>query len=79
MITKPISGIQPAVIRWARQSAGLSVVEVAAKLKRPVEDVKAWESGSSAVCVQTPPPLEHLLYPDSVGYRQTLPVLEGGV
>jgi len=41
--------------------------------------VKAWESGSSAVCVQTPPPLEHLLYPDSVGYRQTLPVLEGGV
>lgn len=48
MVTEPVSGIQPAVIRWARQSLGLSVSDVAARLKRPIEEVEAWESGESA-------------------------------
>lgn len=47
MKTKQVSGIQPAVIRWARQSIGLTVSDVAAKLKRPIEDVEAWETGKS--------------------------------
>ncbi len=37
--------ITPSVIRWARESAGLTVQEAAKKLKRPVEDIEAWESG----------------------------------
>ena len=48
MRPEPISGLQPSVMRWARQTIGLSVHEVAAKLKRPVEEVEAWESGAGA-------------------------------
>jgi Zn-dependent peptidase ImmA (M78 family) len=48
MRTEPVLGIQPAVMRWARQTIGLSVHDVAAKLKRPVEEVEAWESESGA-------------------------------
>ncbi len=46
--SEPVFGIQPAVLRWARQSIGLSVSDVAEKLKRPREEVEAWESGRSA-------------------------------
>jgi Zn-dependent peptidase ImmA (M78 family)/transcriptional regulator with XRE-family HTH domain len=31
-------------MRWARQSIGLSVSDVALRLKRPVEEVEAWEA-----------------------------------
>lgn len=48
MNTEHVPGIQPAVLRWARQSIGLSVSDVAAKLKRPVEEIVAWESGDRA-------------------------------
>ena len=40
-------GIQPEVMRWARQSIGLSIPDVADKLKRPVDEVAGWESGDS--------------------------------
>lgn len=48
MRTEPVPGIQPAVMRWARLTIGLSVQDVAARLKRPVEEVEAWESESGA-------------------------------
>lgn len=48
MKAEPLSGIQPTVLRWARQSIGLSVSDVAAKLKRPIEEIEAWETGKSA-------------------------------
>lgn len=48
MRTESVPGLQPAVMRWARQTIGLSVHDVAARLKRPVEEVEAWESGAGA-------------------------------
>lgn len=37
--------VTPSVIRWARETSGLSIEKAAKKLRRPVEDVEAWESG----------------------------------
>lgn len=44
----PVIGIQPAILRWARQSLNLSIPDVADKIKRSVDEVEAWESGESA-------------------------------
>ena len=41
------TGINPDMLRWAREQAGYATVEsVASRLKRPVEQIEAWESGS---------------------------------
>lgn len=57
--SEPIAGVQPTVMRWARQSIGLSVSDVALRLKRSVEEIEAWETG-----VESPsyPQLEKLAY-----------------
>lgn len=59
MKSEPVSGIQPAVIRWARQTIGLSLHDVAVRLKCPVEEIEAWESGAG---VPTYAQLEKLAY-----------------
>lgn len=48
MKSEPVAGVQPELIRWARDSAGLSVADVARKLKRSPEEILAWESGQAA-------------------------------
>ncbi|OGB01010.1 MAG: DNA-binding protein [Burkholderiales bacterium RIFCSPHIGHO2_12_FULL_61_11] len=60
MRAEPVVGVQPSVIRWARESMGMSVEDVAHKLKRSAEEVMAWESEDG-----TPPTysqLENLAY-----------------
>lgn len=42
------TALNPRVLRWARDRAGLSLEAVAARLKKPAEMVAAWESGSDA-------------------------------
>ncbi|EQD80608.1 DNA-binding protein, partial [mine drainage metagenome] len=44
MKSEPVAGVRPEVLRWARQSIGLSVSDVALRLKRPVEEIEAWEA-----------------------------------
>lgn len=56
---EPVSGIQPAVLKWARLSLGYAVCEVAAKLKRKETEIEEWESGIST---PTYPQLEKLAY-----------------
>ena len=60
MKTEPVVGVQPAVIRWARESMGMSIEDVAYKLKRSPEEVMAWEvpNGLSPTYAQ----LESLAY-----------------
>ena len=48
MRAEPVAGVQPSVIRWARESMGMSIEDVAHKLKRSSEEVRAWESEGSA-------------------------------
>lgn len=40
--------VNPAVLRWARDSMNLSQVEVARRLKKKPEEIAAWESGTEA-------------------------------
>lgn len=59
MKSTPISGIQPAVLKWARITIGLSIYDVADKLKRTVTEIEEWESGTGAPSY---PQLEKLAY-----------------
>ena len=43
MRAEPVVGVQPSVIRWARESMGMSIEDVAHKLKKSSEEVMAWE------------------------------------
>jgi Zn-dependent peptidase ImmA (M78 family) len=45
---EPVSGIQPNLLKWARESANMTAADVADKLKKPVGVVDAWEAGSDA-------------------------------
>lgn len=59
MKTEPVVGIQPTVLKWARESSGLRLEDVAHKLKRSPDDILAWEIGTSA---PTYVQLENLAY-----------------
>lgn len=59
MRSEPVVGIQPDVIRWARQSIGLSVSDVANRMSRSPEEIEAWELGTAAPSY---PQLEKLAY-----------------
>jgi Zn-dependent peptidase ImmA (M78 family) len=47
-MAEKVTGIQTAILQWARESQGLSVDEVAARMKRAPEEIAAWEAGESA-------------------------------
>ena len=40
--------VSPRVLEWARERQGMSVAEVADRLKRDVAEIEAWERGDSA-------------------------------
>lgn len=41
-------GVQPSVLRWARETQGYAVEEVARRLKRTEAEIEAWETGRGA-------------------------------
>jgi Zn-dependent peptidase ImmA (M78 family) len=47
MKREPVVGIEPKIMQWARKTIGLSIEQVASKIKRPASYIEAWESGSS--------------------------------
>lgn len=58
-MSEAVVGVQPAILKWARESLGLSIEDVALSLKRETQEVTAWESGAAA---PTYPQLEDLAY-----------------
>jgi len=42
---KPVVGIQPELLRWARLSANMTAGEVADKFKKHAEEIEGWERG----------------------------------
>jgi len=58
-MTNSTFGINPAVLRWAREAQGLGIDDVALRLKRRPEEVASWERGTHA---PTYPQLEKLAY-----------------
>lgn len=61
-MSKQVVGIEKAVLQWARESAGLTPEAVAAKLKRDVAEVRAWETGDSAPTYSQLEKLAYTLY-----------------
>lgn len=59
MRTERVTGVQPALLRWARVTIGLSLADVGLMLKRAPEEIAAWEAGEDA---PTYPQLEKLAY-----------------
>lgn len=47
-MAKEVSGINPQVLRWARERAGYILDDVALAFKKDVETIKNWESGGNA-------------------------------
>lgn len=47
-MVETVSGINPVVLAWARRRAGLSVAEVAERMKRDPAIVESWERGDTA-------------------------------
>jgi Zn-dependent peptidase ImmA (M78 family) len=45
---EPVSGVQKDMFRWARQTIGLSIADVAVRLKCLEEEVESWERGDAA-------------------------------
>jgi len=48
MKRQPVVGIQPEVLKWARESIGKTLADVARTMERPADEIEAWENGSSA-------------------------------
>jgi Zn-dependent peptidase ImmA (M78 family)/transcriptional regulator with XRE-family HTH domain len=47
-LAKSVVGVQGSVLRWARESQGFSIADVAAHLGRELDEISAWESGEEA-------------------------------
>jgi Zn-dependent peptidase ImmA (M78 family)/transcriptional regulator with XRE-family HTH domain len=43
-----VTGVQPAIFRWARITTGLSIDDVATMLERQADEIEAWEHGTAA-------------------------------
>lgn len=43
-----VTGAKPELIKWARETIGLSIDDVARRLKRPVAQIYDWESGKTS-------------------------------
>lgn len=54
-----LSGINPKILRWARETAGLSTRDIANLIRKPYELIEKWESGET---VPTYGQLEKLAY-----------------
>ena len=47
-MTDLVSGMNPEVLKWARERAGYSVADVAHALKKDIDVIESWESGADA-------------------------------
>lgn len=59
MRAESVAGVRPGLLRWARESANMTVADVAQKLKKPTNIVEAWERGEATPSY---PQLEKLAY-----------------
>ncbi|MCC7633623.1 ImmA/IrrE family metallo-endopeptidase [Stenotrophomonas rhizophila] len=48
MTRETVAGVQPAVMRWARESIGMTVADVAVRLKRQAIEIESWERGDTS-------------------------------
>ena len=58
-MSSPVTGINPDMLRWARERAGCSIGEAARAMKKSEDEIGRWETGLGA---PTYPQLEKLAY-----------------
>lgn len=90
-MAETLAGVNPEVLRWARERSGLTAAEVAKKMNKSVESVEDWEAGGSAPTYVQLEKLAYQVYkrpvavfffpeppdePDKVGEFRTLPASE---
>jgi Zn-dependent peptidase ImmA (M78 family) len=61
-MAKTISGVNPKILTWARTQAGLSLNDVANRMKRHPETIKSWEEGESSPTYSQLERLAYVLY-----------------
>lgn len=61
-MTRQLVGVSPSVLRWARESQGYSLEDVALHLKRELSDIAAWESGDATPTYSQLETLAYRLY-----------------
>ena len=44
----PVISIEPAILKWARETRGFTIVDVAEKMKRESTEIESWEKGDSS-------------------------------
>ena len=47
-MSAPVTGINPQILKWARERANYSLEDVAAKLKKDIQVIEKWELGQEA-------------------------------
>ena len=69
-------GVQPTLLSWARESAHLSLDDVAAAFKKPVYEIEAWESGAKSPSYAQLEKLAYSLYkrPLAIFFLPTPPI-----
>lgn len=90
-MAETVAGVNPEVLRWARERSGLTAAEVAKKMNKSAEFVEDWEAGGSAPTYVQLEKLAYQVYkrpvavfffpdppdePDKVAEFRTLPASE---
>lgn len=47
-MSEPVTGINPKILKWARERANYSLEDIAAKFKKNLEEIEKWELGEKA-------------------------------
>lgn len=47
-VGQQIQGVNPTILRWARERSGMSVQDVAGKFKKQADNIEQWESGETS-------------------------------
>src|SRR5262245_39021621 len=61
-MAKPVVGINPKVLQWARTRSGHSIDDVAASFKKEPEVIESWEKGETAPTYVQLEKLAYVLY-----------------
>lgn len=47
-VGQQVQGVNPTILRWARERSGMSVQDVAGKFKKQADNIEQWESGETS-------------------------------
>jgi Zn-dependent peptidase ImmA (M78 family)/transcriptional regulator with XRE-family HTH domain len=61
-VPKRLTGLNPTILRWARERAGYTIPETALALKKSVETIESWESGAGSPTYSQLEKLAYQLY-----------------